>query len=121
VTRRRTILLHGLDEETERQLRSALLHSGMSVEAEACEARALMDGVDAVFTTSMAALARTTGAEGKAPVVVVSRLEEAEQYLLAMESGAHDYCVVPFEPSQLRWILTTAAMKENLCVQAESD
>jgi DNA-binding NtrC family response regulator len=116
-----------MDEETESQLRAALLRSGMCVDAEGIDGQALGQndgdsrcGVAAMFTTSLAALSAAVEGDRKAPVVVVSRLEEAEQYLLAMELGAHDYCVAPFEPAQLRWMLKTAGMKENRCVQVEN-
>ncbi len=40
-----------------------------------------------------------------APVVVVSRLPEVDDWLDAMDAGAADYCAVPLEGRQLDWIL----------------
>jgi DNA-binding response OmpR family regulator len=42
------------------------------------------------------------------PFVVVTRLPETSQWLDALEAGATDYCAVPFEHQQIRWILETA-------------
>jgi DNA-binding response OmpR family regulator len=39
------------------------------------------------------------------PVIVVTRLPEARNWLDALEAGAADYCGAPFEHVQLRWIL----------------
>lgn len=41
------------------------------------------------------------------PVVVVSRDAEFGEWLTAMEAGASDYCMAPFDPMQLRWILAS--------------
>jgi DNA-binding response OmpR family regulator len=39
------------------------------------------------------------------PVVVVTRLPEAEKWLDALEAGAADYCSAPFETRQIGWLL----------------
>jgi len=44
-------------------------------------------------------------AEPDLPVVVVTRLPGASQWLDALDSGAADYCGAPFERVQVRWIL----------------
>jgi len=41
------------------------------------------------------------------PVVVVTRLPESDKWLNALEAGAADYCSAPFEPIQVRWILSS--------------
>jgi DNA-binding NtrC family response regulator len=54
------------------------------------------------FRNSLALLRE---AEPGLPVVVVTRLPGASQWLDALESGAADYCGAPFERVQLRWIM----------------
>jgi DNA-binding response OmpR family regulator len=41
------------------------------------------------------------------PVVVVSRMPEVEGWLDALEIGAADYCMSPFDAAQLKWLLET--------------
>jgi DNA-binding response OmpR family regulator len=41
----------------------------------------------------------------RAPVVVVSRTPDVNDWLDAMDAGAADYCAAPFESQQLDWIL----------------
>jgi DNA-binding NtrC family response regulator len=41
------------------------------------------------------------------PVVVVTRLPEARQWLDALEAGAADYCGAPFEPVQIRRLVAS--------------
>lgn len=38
-------------------------------------------------------------------IVVVTRCPEVSIWLDSIEAGATDYCVAPFEPPQLHWIL----------------
>ncbi|MBZ5577542.1 MAG: hypothetical protein LAP40_13355 [Acidobacteriia bacterium] len=42
------------------------------------------------------------------PVVVVSRIPDAKQWLDALDAGATDYCGAPFERMQVRWIVGSA-------------
>jgi len=44
------------------------------------------------------------------PVVVASRFPEVAEWLDALEDGALDYCVAPFEPADIRWILENALL-----------
>jgi DNA-binding NtrC family response regulator len=53
------------------------------------------------------ALLRET--EPALPVVVVTRLPGARQWLDALDSGAADYCGAPFERVQVRWIMQSVA------------
>lgn len=40
------------------------------------------------------------------PVIVVSRLPHAHEWLDAMEAGAADYVAAPFEPRQIEWVMS---------------
>ena len=40
------------------------------------------------------------------PVVVVTRHPETREWIDSIEAGASDYCSAPFEPRQLRWIIS---------------
>jgi DNA-binding NtrC family response regulator len=42
---------------------------------------------------------------GHRPVIAVSGIEETNHWLDALEAGAADYCVAPFEGIHMRWIL----------------
>jgi len=52
------------------------------------------------------------------PVVVVTRLPETDKWLNALEAGAADYCSAPFEPIQVRWILSSVLRRRALCAVA---
>lgn len=69
-------------------------------------------GADAVFCNGdcpsySALLRQIRGLRPYLPVVVVTRLPEAEKWLNALEAGADDYCSAPFEREQVRWILSS--------------
>ena len=53
-------------------------------------------------------LAKIKGAKLQLPVVIVGRQPEVSQWLAALEAGADDFCVPPFESSQVRWLLNSA-------------
>lgn len=44
----------------------------------------------------------------KVPVVVLSRLDEWDQYLEAMRLGAFDYVTRPYHPAEIEWIVSKA-------------
>lgn len=50
------------------------------------------------------------------PVIVVSRLPYAHDWLDAIESGAADYIAPPFEPRQMEWVM--AASRRAMAVGA---
>lgn len=113
-------LLCGLEHDVAQQLRSVLL--GQDIATELCPdvegAVKLVDqsSADVVFcgfTKDLSALVDATAASArKIPVVVVSRHPEVNQWLDALEAGAHDYCAAPFDEPQLRWILQSASLSE---------
>jgi DNA-binding response OmpR family regulator len=43
----------------------------------------------------------------RVPLVVCSRLDEMEQYLEAMESGAFDFIAPPFRPTEVKAIVNS--------------
>lgn len=63
---------------------------------------------DIIFCPAAAAtlpLILNAARQAEVPVVVVSRLPHASEWLDAMDAGAADYLAPPFDGQQLRWIL----------------
>lgn len=50
----------------------------------------------------------STAREAAVPVVVLSRLPDARDWVSAMDAGASDYVVTPISLRQLHWILQSA-------------
>jgi DNA-binding NtrC family response regulator len=109
--------LCGLEHDVAQELQSVLARQDIA--AELCpdwsRVGKLVDqgGADVVFCSfskDLTALVDATSSQPrKVPVIVVSRHPEVNQWLDALEAGAHDYCAAPFEAVQLRWILDAAA------------
>jgi DNA-binding response OmpR family regulator len=51
-------------------------------------------------------LRRLRAADAKLPVVVVTRMAETSEWLEALDAGATDYCAPPFDPKQLRSLVS---------------
>lgn len=89
------------------------LENGLSVElasalrAVNCQCVSATDGAppDVIFCPSGAPLMAARSAYPGVPVVVVSRLPEADEWIEVLEAGAADYVAAPFEPIQMRWVL----------------
>ena len=58
------------------------------------------------FSTQLISLLSTL--DSRVPVVVVTRHPEAREWIDSIEAGATDYCAAPFEPRQLRWIMSSS-------------
>jgi DNA-binding NtrC family response regulator len=109
-------LLCGLEHDVAQELRSVL--AGQDIDAELCPDisrvakfvdQTSADVVFCGFSKDLSALVNATSANPrKVPVIVVSRHPEVNQWLDALEAGAHDYCAAPFDSLQLRWILEAA-------------
>lgn len=89
----------GLDEPLARDLASAL-------ERQGCRGVASARVADVVFGPAkndiLEGLIRRVG---RRPVIAVSGIAETNHWLDALEAGAADYCVAPFEGIHLRWLL----------------
>lgn len=59
----------------------------------------------AINSTYRRILAAHAQPDCRTPVIVVSGCDDYAGWLEAMEAGAHDYCVPPFEKRQIGWIL----------------
>ena len=102
------IILSGLEPPVESSLLDVLRAEGHEVSVQ--------DGwdfvrADAVFCNGdgphyEALLDRIRNRRPDVPVVVVTRLPETEKWIGALEAGAADYCCAPFEPIQVRWIVS---------------
>ena len=69
-------------------------------------------GADVIFCSSepdrcLPVLEATRQLRLDIPVIVVSEHAAFDEWLNAMEAGASDYCMAPFDPMQLRWILAS--------------
>lgn len=56
----------------------------------------------------MALLKRLRDVQPSLPLVVVTRIPDTKAWLDAIEAGATDYCSVPIENRQLRWLMESA-------------
>jgi DNA-binding response OmpR family regulator len=107
-TRPARAILCGLEPDVAQELRAAL---GMQdVTAQLCtdvdQALSMSrDGTADVLFCPFSLQLMTLLKAIAVPVVIVSRQPEVNQWLDALEAGAAEYCVGPFEPTQLRWIL----------------
>jgi DNA-binding NtrC family response regulator len=109
------VLLYGLDDSLASELTTALasLCEGVSREefSTALQCRSLVPEAEVglIFCGTKPQLVRELRLRYKsAPIIVVSRLAEAAEWLDALEAGASDYCAAPFETHQIRWILDSS-------------
>jgi len=64
-------------------------------------------------------LKRVREARPALPFVVITRIAETKEWLDALEAGATDYCSVPIETRQLRWLMESAILATHLEGRAE--
>jgi DNA-binding response OmpR family regulator len=106
------ILILGLDESLAEQLGRILtnqeheVETGDGLDGRAPRADVIFSGAEDGRYRKVLADARRQRPE--VPVVVVSGATDTVQWLDALDAGAADYCVAPFEQRQIRWILQTA-------------
>jgi DNA-binding NtrC family response regulator len=121
---RAKIVLFGLDDSLESELRGVLVSQQQTVISEPFlsppECLAVVDraGAALVFCAShpqrYPALLDAVGRlRPDLPVVVVSRAPEVAEWLDAIEAGACDYCAPPFETAHIRWILDSALIHHS--------
>jgi CheY-like chemotaxis protein len=99
--------LAGLESTLAAELDSALRSQG-------CRAADRLRSADIVFCPAAgpaleSAIIRSAGR----PVIAVSRYPETHQWLDALEAGAADYTVAPFEDIQIRWLLDCHARAQR--------
>lgn len=111
-----TIILFGLDEALEAELRSVLSGQDQAVYPQPSDdpheflERAEQMGAELVFCSAdrpryLELLDAVNRSRPGLPVVVVSRVPEVSEWLDAIEAGASDYCAAPFEAAHIEWIL----------------
>ncbi|HUQ91403.1 MAG TPA: hypothetical protein VM120_06965 [Bryobacteraceae bacterium] len=94
----RQIVLFGLEEELAGLLCIALHNESIRIESEIERIGDVpADLVLSPFSADLVSLLNAVSA----PVVVVTRHKQTDEYIDAMEAGAADYCVAPFQPKQL--------------------
>jgi two-component system response regulator AtoC len=118
--RNATILVVEDDADTRSALVEVLASAGYRVRAASTGAEGLAEleaapEVDAVLLDlvmpdmdGFELLRRHRAAQGRAPVVVLSALSEAESVVKAMKFGAADYLPKPFDPQELDLVLRRA-------------
>jgi len=113
------ILLLGLPEDSSAELGRILLEQGHRVRSypvyPASRALELINQHEARLVFCSAAPEYYKGliqaikpAHPGLPLVVVGRHAETSVWLEALESGATDYCVPPFESASVKWVLESA-------------
>ncbi len=113
------IVFTGLESPIPFELERVLTHEGHQVTVRESHDYA---GADAVFCSGdgpdYAMLLHGIRRQWpNLPVVVVTRLPDSDKWLDALEAGASDYCSAPFEPIQVRWILSAVLGRKALtCV-----
>lgn len=85
-----------------------------ALRSQGCRAADRLRSADIVFcpaecTALESVLTRSAGR----PVIAVSRYPETHQWLDALEAGAADYSVAPFEDVQIRWLLDRHACAQR--------
>jgi len=113
------IVFTGMESHAQSELGRVLGQEGHQVSIQDSDD---LGGADAVFCNGdcpnyAALLGRIRRLWPNLPVVVVTRLPESDKWLNALEAGATDYCSAPFEPIQVRWILSAVlGRKARVCV-----
>jgi DNA-binding response OmpR family regulator len=107
------ILLLGLEKNLADQLGYVLSADHHEVRTGECLDDGNRNGADVIFSSGEDGAYKRHLNDAKRctpepPLVVVTRLPEAAQWLDALEAGATDYCAAPFERRQIRWILDSA-------------
>jgi DNA-binding response OmpR family regulator len=113
------IVLNGLEPSAQADLCRVLFGEGHEVSIRDHHDWAQADAVfcNGDSPTYPALLRRVRDLHPDLPVVVVTRLPESDKWLNALEAGAADYCSAPFEPIQVRWILSAVLGRRALhCV-----
>ena len=107
-----SVHIAGLDDELRHGLAAAL-------ESLSCQVSDSPQPAQIVFCNwNPAEFARRLAEFDGKPIVVVSRSAETSAWLDALEAGAADYCVPPFEPIQVRWILDALIQRKPRTVAA---
>jgi DNA-binding NtrC family response regulator len=106
-------LLFGLSEDLAGELLAPLQSCAVRVEAVHHTTSSIRDVADStaqiIFCgADVNVVSELRNANPAAPIVVVSRHAEVNDWLDSMEAGATDYCAAPFETAQLQWILETS-------------
>ena len=101
----RSAILFHLEEKLEAELAASLTAASFGVQRVA-SAQPDVSG-DLVFCTTGPAFHVAKALFPHLPVIVVSRLPDANEWLDALEAGAADYCAPPFEVIHLRWLIET--------------
>ena len=108
------VILVGVDQAAAEQLRRAFAADRHQIAEQPLNALigSLLD-TDIVFAGGdpacyMALLKRLRDVRPSLPFVVVTRIPETKAWLDAIEAGATDYCSVPIETRQLRWLMESA-------------
>lgn len=106
------ILLYELHEDLLRELRDALISARL---VPAIEEDTPLEGVDwsqydLVFCPATRAelgkvLTAAAGRMTQLRVIAVDRLPDIQEWIDALELGAIDYFVPPFEQTQVRWLI----------------
>ncbi|MBI4908380.1 MAG: hypothetical protein HY820_32445 [Acidobacteria bacterium] len=111
-----TALFYNLEETLSHELRSAL--GCATPEMAPANCRTLDECIEYARSTSpqvifcpysrqlISMLSSLDSTTPRIPVVVVTRHPEAREWIDSIEAGASDYCSAPFEPRQLRWIIS---------------
>jgi DNA-binding response OmpR family regulator len=105
--RARSAILFHLEEKLEAELAASLIAA--SFEVQRMPPAALAVSGDLVFCTTGPAFHVAKAMFPHLPVIVVSRLPDANEWLDALEAGAADYCAPPFEVIHIRWLIETHA------------
>jgi DNA-binding NtrC family response regulator len=103
----RSAILFHLEEKLEAELAASLTAASFAVQRMEPASPAVSG--DLVFCTTGAAFHMAKALFPHLPVIVVSRLPDANEWLDALEAGAADYCAPPFEGIHLRWLIETHA------------
>jgi DNA-binding NtrC family response regulator len=107
------VAFFGLDVKAASQLASVLTSDGHEIQRESPNVpfRDLLKA-DIVFVGGereqyLSLLRRLRALDPTLPVVVVARLPETSEWLDALEAGATDYCVPPFDQRQIRSLIAS--------------
>jgi DNA-binding NtrC family response regulator len=113
------IVLIGLEQAAAGQICRALASDNHKIEQQPQDLLIQeFQDVDMVFAGGepacyMSLLRRVREARPALPFVVVARIEETKEWLDALEAGATDYCSVPIETRQIRWLMESALLRRS--------
>jgi DNA-binding NtrC family response regulator len=114
-------LLFGLSDDLAGELFQPLAKLGANIHSHpsALEKVKAKDasGTEIIFCgPDVEVVTKLRAARPDAPIVVVSRHPEVNDWLDSIEAGATDYCAAPFETAQVRWILETSLRQTGATV-----